>query len=120
MKLEVVDIKDNDDGSCTITLDMENEAIQKFASIGVLKALTDAAKEIIDDVDNFIDDVKDCTPEKIEQTVSGYIDDAIRILNEQPRVHGTHVNTIDYLNEAAQSAIQTLIVAKSLLDAKES
>jgi hypothetical protein len=43
MKIEVVEIIENEDGSANIQFDMSSEAILAFAKIGLLHSLTDAA-----------------------------------------------------------------------------
>ena len=44
MKLEVTSYTDNDDGSGTVTFDMDNETLHYFAKIGILKVLTEAVE----------------------------------------------------------------------------
>ena len=39
MDFKVVDIFDNEDGSATLVLEMNNEAAHAFLSVGVLRAL---------------------------------------------------------------------------------
>lgn len=46
MILEVIDIKDNDDGSATIIVNMDQETLKTFAGIGIIKALKDSAEDI--------------------------------------------------------------------------
>lgn len=117
MRIQVVGITDNDDGSCTVTVDMEQDALHKFAGIGIVKVFTDAAKEVIDDVDKFVQDVEECPP---TPTVEEYINDAIRILERRPQSGEDHATMIDGLVETIQDAINTLVVAKGLLSARES
>jgi hypothetical protein len=47
MKFDVVSFKDNDDGSGTMVVDFDNEALIAFAKIGILKVLTDEAERVI-------------------------------------------------------------------------
>lgn len=47
MKFDVVSFKDNDDGSGTMVVDFDNEALITFAKIGILKVLTDEAERVI-------------------------------------------------------------------------
>lgn len=108
MKLEVVDIKDNEDGSETLLVNMDESTIKKLASIGLLKVITDAANDIIDD-----------HKETTEPTVESLINDAIKILERRPQAAEEHATLIDALVETIQDAINTLVVAKSLLDATE-
>ena len=42
--IDVVSLVENEDGSCSMTIDIENEAILAFAKIGILKVLCDAAE----------------------------------------------------------------------------
>lgn len=42
--IEVVEVIDNEDGSCRIVFDVDHAAIMKFAKIGLLKVLIDSAK----------------------------------------------------------------------------
>lgn len=48
-RIEVVEIKDNDDGSCTVMLDITNEALVIFAKKGILEVLKSCARKIIDE-----------------------------------------------------------------------
>lgn len=45
MKIDVTEVIDHEDGSCTITFDLETETLNTFARIGLLKVLTDAAND---------------------------------------------------------------------------
>lgn len=47
MKLEVLNIVAEDDGSALMTVDMDNELLVALAKIGLLKVLTDAAEKTI-------------------------------------------------------------------------
>jgi hypothetical protein len=47
MKFDVISFKDNDDGSGTMVVDFDNEALIAFAKIGILKVLTDEAERVI-------------------------------------------------------------------------
>jgi hypothetical protein len=47
MKFDVVSFEDNDDGSGTMVVDFDNEALIAFAKIGILKVLTDEAERVI-------------------------------------------------------------------------
>ncbi len=40
--IQVVNIVDNDDGSATVTFDMDKTTLNFFTGVGILKALTDA------------------------------------------------------------------------------
>lgn len=57
MKIDVVSITDNPDGSATMIVDFDNEALVNFAKVGLLKVLMDEAERVIkeneveDDVD---------------------------------------------------------------------
>jgi len=42
--IDVVSLVENEDGSCSMTIDIENEAILAFAKIGILKVLCDATE----------------------------------------------------------------------------
>lgn len=117
MKIEVVDIINNDDGSCNLILDMSEEALHKFASIGILKAITAAAQEVIDNVDNFIETVEEHKNEHYNLKVAGYIDDAIKLLERRPQGNINQAAMIDALVETCQDAINILIVAKGMLNA---
>lgn len=48
MKLEVISITDNDDGSATVVMEIDEQWLKAFAQIGILKVLTDAAQYQID------------------------------------------------------------------------
>jgi hypothetical protein len=43
-KIEVLEVVDNEDGSCRVVFDLDHSAIIKFAKIGLLQTLIDAAK----------------------------------------------------------------------------
>lgn len=47
MKFDVISFKDNDDGSATMVIDFDNEALIAFAKLGIIKTLTDEAERII-------------------------------------------------------------------------
>jgi len=47
MKIEVVDCQDHDDGGATLTLDLDDEAMRHFASIGLLKVIKDTVKNVL-------------------------------------------------------------------------
>ena len=51
MKIEVVDCQDHDDGSVTVSFDLDDEAIRHFASIGLLKIIKESAENVLDTVD---------------------------------------------------------------------
>lgn len=51
MRIEVIKVVDNEDGSATVEFDMDEDSLRVFAKIGVLKALSDAAKEAVDERD---------------------------------------------------------------------
>ena len=44
MKIEVVEIVDQEDGGALIKFDMDNEAVLMFAKIGLLQCLTETAE----------------------------------------------------------------------------
>ena len=48
-KIDIVEIKENEDGSCTVVFDMDSDLVVHFAKIGLLKVLLDAAKDIVED-----------------------------------------------------------------------
>lgn len=48
MKLEVLSMDDQDDGSAIITVDMDREMLRALARIGLLKLLEEEAKRVID------------------------------------------------------------------------
>lgn len=52
MKMDVIAISDNDDGSATLTLDIDYETLKAFAKIGILKVLTDEANKVIKEHEN--------------------------------------------------------------------
>jgi len=105
MTIDVVDIKDHEDGSATLTVDMDDITLKKLASVGLLKVISDAAKEIV-----YYHE---------ESTVAALIGDTIKILERRPQAGVDHSTLIDGLVETIQDAINTLVVAKSLLDATE-
>lgn len=47
MKIEVKSIQDNADGSCNIEWDMDSEALEIFAAIGLTHVLKESALETI-------------------------------------------------------------------------
>jgi hypothetical protein len=47
MKIDVLSITNNPDGSGTMIVDFDKEALVTFAKIGLLKVLTDEAERII-------------------------------------------------------------------------
>lgn len=40
--MQIVDIKDHDDGSATVTFDMSSELLRFFAEIGIRKVIMDS------------------------------------------------------------------------------
>ena len=46
--VEVVSVTDHPDGSCTLVIDMDVEAMKVFAIIGLHQVLIEKAKEVID------------------------------------------------------------------------
>ena len=122
MILEVLNIEDNDDGSATIIVDMDQETLKKFASIGIIKVLKDSVEDIIiDDVDQFIEDVKDSPPAPMYDVAAAYIDDAIKVLESRMTEFPISYNDkliIDTLSDTCNDALQILIVAKSFFDNK--
>lgn len=135
MILEVIDIKENNDGSATITVDMDQETLKIFAGIGIVKALKDSAedinkinaKDIIKDSAEDITDtqiqnlyeVKDKLLESIPDIVVQYLDDAIKVLeNRQDKflLSDNDKLIIDTLSETCQNTLEILIVARSFFD----
>jgi hypothetical protein len=51
--IQVDDLVDHEDGSCTIGITMDQKSMKMFAEIGILKVLTDQARRIIADNDEF-------------------------------------------------------------------
>jgi hypothetical protein len=47
-KMEVTKIIDNEDGSATVMFDMDWDAVRAFAKIGLMRVLTEAAQEMIE------------------------------------------------------------------------
>ncbi len=52
MNMDITNISDNEDGSVTVTLDIDYESLKAFASIGILKVLTDEANRVIEEHGN--------------------------------------------------------------------
>jgi len=46
-KIEVVSVNENEDGSMSVTFDMDQEFVIAFAKIGLLKVLIDSAKDVL-------------------------------------------------------------------------
>lgn len=107
MTLKVLDVKDQEDGSAIISVDMDETTLKQLASIGLLKLISDAANEVI-----YMD------KQKTEQSVSSYIDDAIQILenrtNEYPSSYDSK-QIIDTMSEVCENVLNILNVAKSML-----
>lgn len=121
MILEVLNIEDNDDGSATLTVDMDQETLKKFASIGIIKVLKDNAEDIINNVDQFIEDVKDNPPKSMHDVAAAYIDDAIKVLESRMTEFPISYDEkliIDTLSDTCHDALQILIVARSFFDNK--
>lgn len=121
MILEVLNIEDNDDGSATLTVDMDQETLKKFASVGIIKVLKDSVEDIVNNVDQFIEDVKDNPPEPMYDVAVAYIDDAIKILEDRMTEFPTSYDEkliIDTLSDTCNDALQILIVARSFFDNK--
>jgi hypothetical protein len=121
MILEVLNIEDNDDGSATLTVDMDQETLKKFASIGIIKVLKDNAEDIINNVDQFIEDVKDNPPKPMHDVAAAYIDDAIKVLESRMTEFPISYDEkliIDTLSDTCHDALQILIVARSFFDNK--
>lgn len=112
MKFEVIDIKDSEDGSAILTVDMDEDTLKRFASIGLLKVLKDAAIDTLE------------TKEQTNQLVETYIDNAIKIIENRTKVSSTILcdeqKIIDLLAEVCQDVLNTLLVAKSMFNAKKS
>ena len=49
MKLDVVQILDQDDGSCLVTFDMDDQTKEALIQYAIKHILTEAAKKTIDD-----------------------------------------------------------------------
>ena len=47
--MQIVEIKDNDDGSATVTFDMSPELLKFFATIGIRKAIMDFVDNTLQD-----------------------------------------------------------------------
>lgn len=45
--MQIVEIKDNDDGSATVTFDMSPELLKFFAEIGIRKAIMDTVANTV-------------------------------------------------------------------------
>jgi hypothetical protein len=52
MNMDITNISDNEDGSVTVTLDIDYESLKAFASIGILKVLSDEANRVIEEHGN--------------------------------------------------------------------
>lgn len=48
MEFQIADVKDNEDDTCSLTIDLDNEALVIFAKIGILKVLIDEANRKIE------------------------------------------------------------------------
>lgn len=48
----IVDIKDNEDGSATVQIDMDYDTLIQFAKIGIMKVIEEGAKQVIEDADS--------------------------------------------------------------------
>jgi hypothetical protein len=49
MNMDITNISDNEDGSVTVTLDIDYESLKTFAKIGILKVLSDEANRVIEE-----------------------------------------------------------------------
>jgi len=47
MKIDIVSVTDNEDGSGTMVVDFDQEALLAFARVGFLKVITDEAERVI-------------------------------------------------------------------------
>lgn len=47
--MQIVEIKDNDDGSATVVFDMSSDLIKFFAEIGIRKVIMDSVANTIQD-----------------------------------------------------------------------
>lgn len=117
MILEVLDIKDNDDGSAILTVDMDYETLKTFAGIGIIKALKDSAEEVINaqNLDKVNNNPSDPKPDVAAQ----YLDDAIKVLENRMTDISSACDQkyiLDTLTETCQNALEILIVARSFLD----
>jgi hypothetical protein len=56
-KIEVVSFAENEDGSASVVFDMDKEALETFAKIGLLKVLTDEANRVLDESQGVDDNV---------------------------------------------------------------
>ena len=52
MEFQINDILDNEDGTFTLRVDMDNEAMIVFAKVGLLKTLIDEANRVTEAHDN--------------------------------------------------------------------
>jgi len=115
--LEVLEIKDNDDGSAIITLDMDHETLKTFAGIGIIKALKDSAEEVINAQN--LDEVEHKPSDPKPDVAAQYLDDAIKVLENRMTDITTACDQkyiLDTLMETCQNALEILIVAKSFLE----
>ena len=117
MILEVLDIKDNDDGSATITVDMDQETLKTFAGIGILKVLKDSAEDIINAQN--LEEIKDKPSDPKPDVAAAYLDDAIKVLENRTTDISSACDEkyiVDTLTETCQNVLEILIVARSFLD----
>lgn len=55
-KMEITKIVDNEDGSATVMFDMDWDTIRAFARIGLMRVLTEAAQEMIEEDEVSVDE----------------------------------------------------------------
>ena len=48
-QIEVVSVNENEDGTMSVTFDMDQESVIAFAKVGLLKVLIDAAKDVLNE-----------------------------------------------------------------------
>jgi len=119
--LEVLDIKDNDDGSATITVDMNHETLKTFAGIGIIKEIKNSAEDIINAQN--LEEVKDKPSDPKPDVAAQYLDDAIKVLENRTTDISSACDQkyiIDTLTETCQNVLEILIVARSFLDNNKS
>lgn len=89
---------------------MDEVTLKRLASIGLLKVVTDAAKNVV------VDEYQEATTPTVESLIA----DTIKRLECRPHTGTDHATLIDALSETIQDAINILMVAKGFFDVKES
>lgn len=111
MTIKVLDIIDQEDGSAILSVDMDETTLKQLASIGLLKLITDAANEVID-----------MDKQNHEQSVSTYIDDAIKIIENRTNQYPSSYDSkeiIETMSEVCENVLNILNVAKSMIKVEE-